>query len=95
MALRKTIQITGQTTVHDGQITVPGAEQTVNFDAYIKVESIRSTKSDASVLVSFNIGESSFERVYGFTPSMDGGNFIKQAYEYIKALPEFEGAEDC
>jgi len=26
---------------------------------------------------------------------LDGPNPIKQAYEHLKTLPEFEGAEDC
>ncbi|MDR6581619.1 MULTISPECIES: hypothetical protein [Pseudomonas] len=26
---------------------------------------------------------------------MDGENPFKQAYEYLKSLPEFEGATDC
>jgi hypothetical protein len=30
-----------------------------------------------------------------FFPSLEGNNFIAQAYEHLKTLPEFEGAEDC
>ena len=30
-----------------------------------------------------------------FAPTMDGGNFIQQAYEHLKTLPEFSGAEDA
>ncbi len=30
-----------------------------------------------------------------FAPELDRENFIKQAYEHLKTLPEFEGAEDC
>jgi hypothetical protein len=33
--------------------------------------------------------------VYNFVPSLEGANFIAQAYEYLKTLPEFKGATDC
>jgi hypothetical protein len=32
---------------------------------------------------------------FSFTPDLNGSNFIKQAYEYLKTLPEFAGATDC
>lgn len=32
---------------------------------------------------------------YSFAPKMDGDNFIKQAYDHLKTLPEFSGATDC
>lgn len=32
---------------------------------------------------------------YSFVPNMNGENFIKQAYEYLKTLPEFADAQDC
>lgn len=30
-----------------------------------------------------------------FTPNLEGENFIKQGYEYLKTLPEFAGCVDC
>jgi hypothetical protein len=33
--------------------------------------------------------------VLDFIPDMEGGNFIKQAYLYLKTLPEFADAVDC
>lgn len=30
-----------------------------------------------------------------FIPSLDGDNFIRQAYMHLKSLPEFHGAADC
>jgi hypothetical protein len=33
---------------------------------------------------------------YRFQPDLESGdNYIKQAYEYLKTLPEFINAEDC
>jgi len=82
MALQKTITFKG--------ITVSGA--------YIKIQSFSGSKE----LLKFDVathsrsGEqtltvASFEMPY----SIDGSNPIKQAYEYLKTLPEFAGAVDC
>lgn len=32
---------------------------------------------------------------FTFPANMEGPNFIKQGYEYLKTLPEFTGAVDC
>ena len=32
---------------------------------------------------------------FNFVPNLEGQNFIAQAYEHLKTLPEFAGAEDC
>jgi hypothetical protein len=32
---------------------------------------------------------------YSFSINKAGGNFIEQAYEYLKTLPEFADAVDC
>jgi hypothetical protein len=36
-----------------------------------------------------------YQNEFSFTPELDSSNFIAQAYEYLKTLPEFEGATDC
>jgi hypothetical protein len=35
------------------------------------------------------------QKQFVFAPNLDGPNFIKQAYEHLKTLPEFDGAVDC
>ena len=67
-------------------------------NAYCKINKQDGTKE----LVCFDVdfftqkdGEKINSLVYQFCPDMDGGNFIKQAYEHLKTLPEFEGAIDC
>jgi hypothetical protein len=35
------------------------------------------------------------KQCYFFAPDLNGSNFIKQAYEHLKTLPEFAGATDC
>ncbi len=34
-------------------------------------------------------------KTYSFDYDLNGPNVIAQAYEYVKALKEFEGAADC
>jgi hypothetical protein len=85
MALKKTI-----TRSAFGQsVSVP--------DAYIRVESISGTKSmiHADIAIATADGQRVDFLKIGFQPNMDGGNFIKQAYEHLKTLPDFAGAVDC
>jgi hypothetical protein len=69
-------------------------------DAYWRVESVNSTKLAAQATVSVNkVDGDKKEQVatksYNFTPDMQGDNPIRQAYKYLKTLPEFAGATDC
>jgi hypothetical protein len=87
MALKKTIILTDSF----------GDERTFN-DAYIKVDHVSGNKQKLSAVLgvyrSVN-GPQLTTRQYEFTPSMDGSNFIKQAYEHTKSLPDFSNAQDC
>jgi hypothetical protein len=67
-------------------------------NAYFKVSTMHASKEKvlAQLLIftaanGIEIGGDSFE----FVPDMDGGNFIAQAYTYLKTLPDFAGATDC
>jgi len=86
MALKKTIT----RTAFGQSVSVP--------DAYIRVQNISGTKSmiyaDVSILVSKNGGQVDSIKV-GFVPNLDGGNFIKQTYEYLKNTSEFANSIDC
>ena len=73
--------------------------ETIIFEnCYIRVESVESnhTNACAKVFIKNNINNFILEtKVYFFTPKMNQDNFIKQAYEYLKTLPEFANATDC
>lgn len=65
---------------------------------YIKINKIAGGKSAISAEV--NIYDKKDGTVLqtstcSFAPSLDGDNFIKQAYNHLKTLPEFVGASDC
>jgi hypothetical protein len=69
-------------------------------DAYWRVEQVISTKREAQCVVTINKKDGdNFEQVankrYSFEPNLSGRNFIGQAYDYLKTLPEFAGSMDC
>jgi len=67
-------------------------------DAYIKVESLAGSKDKirSDVVVMKNADGLILDRMtYHFVPQLDGKNFIAQAYDFIKTMPEFSGAADC
>jgi hypothetical protein len=47
---------------------------------------IRQAQDDKNVLTSQH---------YFFVPSLEGKNFIAQAYDFLKSKPEFATAQDC
>jgi hypothetical protein len=69
-------------------------------DAYWRVEQVTATKNEAQCVVTINQkdGESIVQvsnKRYSFVPNLEGKNFIAQAYDHLKTLPEFAGAQDC
>lgn len=67
-------------------------------DAYFKVWNFQGAKDFLQVSVSmFAVidGEMLDSKQYSIPYVLDGENPIKQAYEYLKTLPEFENAVDC
>lgn len=87
MALKKTI-----TLIDNFEIEVS------IVDAYIRVGRIEGDKDKILAFVDImkEQGGRSFKtELYTLDHNLDGGNPIKQAYKYLKTLPEFEGATDC
>ena len=97
MALKKSLSLVGTATLEtaDGKLLL--GEQTSTMNAYIKVVSISGGKEQLRVSVGFSEGVKEFVKTYSFKPSVVNGstNFIAQAYEHLKTLPEFDGAIDC
>jgi hypothetical protein len=104
MALKKTIELEGNTSVDTVHGSINTGTAKVVVAAYIKVHSISGYKNILNVDVSFTDGKDSvsndkiqFSKRYTVPVSTEANapNFIKQAYEYLKTLPEFENSEDC
>lgn len=74
--------------------------KTLAFEnAYFQVSNITGTKVKQTALVTV-YSDSSKAHVlqdssFSFSPDMNGGNFVKQAYDAAKLLPDYQGAKDC
>jgi hypothetical protein len=67
-------------------------------DGYIKVSSVAGGKTELFVQLDYSAGpqfQAVQKKSVNFVPDMEGGNFIKQAYQFLKTLPEFSDAVDC
>lgn len=72
--------------------------------AYIRIDTLFGSKQALILNVksyfsqeTYESGKEPFEsKDYSFTPSVNDGssNFIKQGYEHLKTLTEFENADD-
>lgn len=85
MALQKTISLN----FHGQDVSF--------FDSYIRVESLRGNKNEMTAVVvtyTSDKGRAIKSGEYNFTPDLSGGNFISQAYNHLKNLPEFADAAD-
>ena len=90
MALSKTIILNNGLTINS---------------AYIRVDTVNGYKGDLQISVNSYISQQDFnegkvyliQKFYNFVPSVEDNayNFIKQGYEYLKTLPEYEDAVDC
>jgi len=69
-----------------------------SIEIYCRVDLAQVSKTSGHARVSFTNNENS-EHLGGlqvdFNYDLEGENPIKQAYQHLKTLPEFEGAEDC
>jgi hypothetical protein len=87
MALLKTIQL------------IDNYGETIVFpNAYIKVVSVSARKDFAAATYKFYKTQNEpelEERTIRFTYDLEGPNSIKQAYQFLKTLPEFSDAVDC
>lgn len=73
-------------------------EDSVFGNAYIRVDKVIAGKASMVASVAFykaKDGAAITTQQHECPVDLDGGNFIKQAYEHIKTLPEFAGAVDC
>lgn len=65
---------------------------------YARVTSVDGGKEGMLILLTFFTPDKSTIRgikKHRFVPNLNGDNFIAQAYQYLKTLPEYTGAQDC
>jgi hypothetical protein len=97
MALKKIIELEGDTFLNTPEGNIKTGKSKLAIAAYIKVQNIFGDKNNVNATVIFIDDNIKFSKTYSFLASVADGapNFIKQAYEYLKTLPEFENSEDC
>lgn len=97
MALRKIIEAEGKSLVQTDWGVIENGTQKLSFIAYIKVTSVQGDKSKMTANVNFKGDTQSFNKQYEIPVSVESGssNFIAQAYNHLKTLPEFSNAVDC
>jgi hypothetical protein len=97
MALRKIVEVEGESYIESSVGIVKTGIEKATFAAVCRITTISGSKTKLNIKV-LHIGDAAtFERSYSFEPLVSDGseNFIKQAYLYLKTLPDFSGAEDC
>lgn len=95
MAFKQSITKTCPSIALFDGVKVESNPVTVSDVFYIKVEAVTGTKEKANCSVSLTGQKIKMQKMYKFAPDLNGSNFIKQAYEHLKTLPEFAGATDC
>lgn len=97
MSLRKTIEIEGKSSIESPFGLIDTGIKKFSTNALCKVVFVQGGKESVNITVSFSDNDVQYSRQYSFTPSVDSNskNFIAQAYEHLKTLPEFAGATDC
>jgi hypothetical protein len=97
MALRKVIQVEGEAFVNtpSGQVSI--GNQKTAFNAYCKIVEIRASKERGRVTVECKAENYNAIKQFSVPFSVEDGalNFVKQAYEHLKTLPEWADATDC
>jgi hypothetical protein len=65
-------------------------------NAYWKIHRLVGGKNGMHIDVQCLVNDALYKQEsYHFIPSLEGKNFIAQAYDYLKTLPEFSDATDC
>lgn len=81
------------------KVTINFHGTAVDFpSAYCKITAITGNKEAVTATIgtlSKQDGELITSTSFQFAPALDGKNFIAQAYEAAKKLPEFENAINC
>ena len=97
MALKKIVTAEGRSFIESSLGKIDIGVQETKFLAICRVASVQGDKRKLNFQVDFQGDSVNYSGQYSFEPSVsdDSLNFIKQAYLYLKTLPEFDGAVDC
>ncbi|HDR8950746.1 TPA: hypothetical protein QDA82_001022 [Burkholderia vietnamiensis] len=95
MSLQKDMTFNGTATQRGGDWDMDPQPCTVTVPScLITVDSVAGTKDQCAVWVTMAGVGFRCRRQYTFNPDPNGDNFFKQAYAYLKTLPDFANALD-
>jgi len=94
MGLKKTFVGTGTATVQTPFGQLEAGQSVYEKEVLCLVTNAIVEREKTSFFVHFTGENVDSVSEYAFTTDLNGPNAIKQAYLYLKTLPEFEGAED-
>lgn len=97
MALRKTIQVEGNSFIESSYGNIKNGTKNIEFVSYIKVSCISGNKNKLLASINFSGENHNFNKDYKISVSVseNSHNFIAQTYEQLKLMPEFLDAVDC
>lgn len=97
MALKKFLRVDGERVLKTKHGLVKQGASAIDEEFLIRVVSISGTKEKITAVVHYTSSHLNFSNQFEIPVSTSDGsvNFIKQAYEHLKTLPEFAGATDC
>lgn len=97
MALKKIMEIEGEAFVGTPEGNISLGRQKAAFTAYCRIASVNANKTIGRITLECKSDNYSMEKYYQVPFSVEDGapNFIKQAYVYLKTLPEWKNAADC
>ena len=97
MALSKKIKVEGTQYIEMNSQRFPNGTNSIDADAYIRVSAVFAKKPTSFIDIEIKVGDIAFIEHHRFYADLTSGsgNHIKQAYLYLKTLPEFAGAIDC
>lgn len=97
MALKKFLQVSGERVLNTKHGLVKQGEASIDEEFIVRVASINGTKEKITAVVHYTSSQLNFSNQFEIPVSTSDGsvNFIKQAYEHLKTLPEFSGSTDC
>jgi hypothetical protein len=97
MALSKKIIVSGTEYIETPTGKLPVGQKSIEMNAYIRVNSVIAKKPVSFIDVEIKTGDVGRMEQRQFEADLEENaeNHIRQAYKYLKTLPEFAGAIDC
>jgi hypothetical protein len=97
MAFKQTLSFDCEVFLKSSFGNIQNGTQQFTAPFYINIECVVGDKESIKAIVKFSCDSNVFHKQYQIPVSVgsESKNFIAQAYEHLKTLPEFADAIDC